>query len=100
MSDIPTHIIDIGDLVEDVISGKTGVVIEIKRWAYNNTSRDMYIRWTDGETFWVDSKELTVISKTHGVYNEALHSKYGLVISIVPKSSSYTVGVGEKASET
>ena len=100
MSDLHAHIIDIGDLIEDSISGKTGVVIEIKRWAYNNTSRDVYVQWVDGERFWIDSKELIVISKTHGVYNEALHSKYGLVVSIVPKSRSDTDEAKEEDNET
>lgn len=89
MDDSHIDTIDIGDLVEDKTSGMRGLVVEIKKWAYNIESRDMYVRWLDGEVFWVESKELTVISKTHGIYNEALESKYGLVISIVPKTGSF-----------
>ena len=96
MGDVHEHIIDIGDLVEDNISGKRGIVVEIKRWAYNIASRDVYIRWVDGETFWIDSKELLVISKTHGIYNQAMESKYGLVVSIIPISSSRIVDLKEE----
>ena len=75
-------ILDVGDLVEDVASGRTGIVLEIKKWSYSIDLRDVYICWCDGEKYWVSSDDLSVISKTHGVYNRVLKDDEDFLITI------------------
>ena len=77
-------LLDIGDLVEDIISGKTGIVLEIKKWSYSIDLRDVYVHWGDGEKFWISSDDLNVISKTHGVHNHILKDEKNLVPTISP----------------
>ena len=77
-------LLDIGDLVEDIISGKTGIVLEIKKWSYSIDLRDVYVHWGDGEKFWISSDDLNVISKTHGVHNHILKDDMNLVTTISP----------------
>ena len=77
-------LLDIGDLVEDIISGKTGIVLEIKKWSYSADLRDVYIHWNDGDKYWVSSDDLAVISKTHGVYNQVLKDPQEFLITISP----------------
>jgi hypothetical protein len=75
-------LLDIGDLVEDTISGRTGIVLEIKKWSYSIDLRDVYVHWTNGEKFWVSSDDLTVISSTHGVYNHIRKDEEDFVVTI------------------
>jgi hypothetical protein len=79
-------LLDIGDLVEDNISGKMGIILEIKKWSYSIDLRDVYVHWSDGEKFWIISDDLDVISKTHGVHNHVLKDKSNLVITISPNT--------------
>ena len=89
MTNTNKRLLDIGDLIEDNISGKRGVVLEIKKWSYSIDLRDVYIHWTDGEKFWISSDEITIISKSDGNYNkiiETINTKHDLVTTIVPKA--------------
>ena len=84
------YFLNIGDLIEDNISGKRGIILEIKKWSYSIDTRDVYIHWTDGEIFWISSEEITIISKTPGNYNkiiETLNTQHDLVTTIVPKGA-------------
>ena len=83
----PVHL-NIGDLIEDHISGKRGVVLEIKKWSYNTTHCDVYVHWLDGEKFWTNSAELVVISDTEGMHNAVVQTKHDLVVTITAKGSS------------
>ena len=89
MTNTNKRLLDIGDLIEDNISGKRGVVLEIKKWSYSIDLLDVYIHWTDGEKFWISSDEITIISKSDGNYNkiiETINTKHDLVTTIVPKA--------------
>lgn len=86
MSKKNKFLLDIGDLVEDIISGKMGIVLEIKKWSYSADLRDVYVHWGDGEKFWISSDDLSVISKTHGVHNKVFQDDSNLVITITPNT--------------
>ena len=90
MSEINKLFLNVGDLVEDNISGKTGIILEIKKWSYSVTDggTDVYIHWSDGDIFWTHSSELSVISQTEGEYNKVIKSSYDMVTSVVPKNKS------------
>lgn len=76
--------LDIGDLVEDVITGLTGIVLEIKKWSYSLDLRDVYVHWNNGEKFWASSDDLNVISQTHGIYNHVLRDGKDFLVTILP----------------
>lgn len=76
--------LDIGDLVEDIVTGTTGIVLEIKKWSYSIDLRDVYIHWSTGEKYWASSDDLAVISPTHGVYNHVLKEGKDFLVTILP----------------
>jgi hypothetical protein len=76
--------LDIGDLVEDVITGITGIVLEIKKWSYSLDLRDVYVHWNTGEKHWASSDDLAVISPTHGVYNQVIKDGKDFLVTISP----------------
>jgi len=54
-----------GDLIQDIISGKTGIILEIKQWTQDcedDPCIDFYIQWQDGEQFWCTSRNVAIIS--------------------------------------
>ena len=77
-------LLDIGDLVEDVITGRTGIVLEIKKWSYSIDLRDVYVHWNNGEKYWVSSDDLSVISKTHGIHNHVVRDGKDFLVTIAP----------------
>jgi hypothetical protein len=76
--------LDIGDLVKDLITGLTGIVLEIKKWSYSIDLRDVYVHWSNGEKYWASSDDLSVISQTHGVYNHETREAKDFLVTTLP----------------
>lgn len=89
MANKKKYALDIGDLVEDILTGKTGIVLEIKKWSYSLDMRDVYVHWNSGEKFWASSDDLKVISQTHGVYNHVLRDGKDFLVTIAPTNKEY-----------
>lgn len=66
----------VGCLVEDKTSGKKGLIVEQKQWTIETSIKkcvtrygkegipilDFYVHWFDGEVFWVDDENITILS--------------------------------------